>query len=57
MNDIKPCTTGEHFWLPAPSESGEGMFCYSCPTCNQRIYWSPITQNWVNVTKSEPTNK
>lgn len=55
MNPIKDCRDGgQHFWLPAPNESGKGMKCYSCPMCEQRIYWSPITQNWVNVTKTAP---
>ena len=57
MGKIGECNLqqgGQHFWLPAENESGKGMPCYSCPMCEQKIYWSPTLQNWVNVTKYSP---
>jgi hypothetical protein len=55
MSPILPCFVGktyvQHLWLPVANESKGGMQCYSCPMCSQKIYWSAITQRWVNVTK------
>ena len=46
-----------HFWIEVANKSGKGMKCFSCPSCGQKIYWSQITQDWINVTVLEKGNK
>jgi hypothetical protein len=47
---LEDCKTGsKHFWLPT---TGTVLQCYSCPTCEQRIYWSKILNKWV---RSDPS--
>lgn len=50
---IEPCTIPDmsHAWLPI---TGEVLQYYSCPACNQRIYWSEILKRWV---RNDPTGK
>jgi hypothetical protein len=48
LKPIQPCVvvSEQHAWVPT---TGEGLQCYSCPMCLQRIYWSDITKKWVKV--------
>lgn len=48
LRPIQPCivASGQHAWVPT---TGEVMQCYSCPMCQQRIYWSDILKKWVKV--------
>lgn len=48
LNPVQSCIVAseQHVWIPT---TGPGLQCYSCPMCQQRIYWSDITKKWVKV--------
>lgn len=46
MDTINECsvTSGQHCWIPT---TGKGLPCYSCPMCQQLVYWSDAYLAWV----------